>query len=242
MKTIAIYQPYFFPYIGYWQLLEAVDVFVVGDDLQYMMRSFINRNTILLNHERHRFSISVAGASPQRTIGEIEIADDFHKFRKMLQHAYGRSAHFAESMRIIDEILDFEDRNLARFLGNQINVIARHLGLRAKVVYLSELNLGHSFAGKEQRLVDCAKVLGADRIVNPIGSVELYAPEDFSPFGVDVGFLRTHAITYPQANREFVPNLSLIDAMMCNSKEALAGMMTRYDIVDSLGSARWNTQ
>ncbi len=238
-RTIAIYQPYLFPYLGYWQLLDAADVFVIGDTLQFMARSFINRNTILLNHAPHRFSISLGKASPNRKISEIEIVDDFRGFRKMLHHAYGRSPHFDTTMNLIDQVLDHEDKNLARFAGNQIETLSRHMGGRAKVAYLSELGLPSDYTDKEQRLYDCVHALGGTRLVNPIGSAAIYRADDFSRQGIELAFLRSHTPAYPQSNRNFTPNLSIIDAMMNVSRDGMCNMLKRYDIVDASGSTAW---
>lgn len=235
-RSIAVYQPYFFPYLAYWQLLAAADVFVVGDEYQYKARGFINRNTILLNHAPHRFTISLKGASPSRRIGEIDVLDDFAKFRKSLAHAYGRSPFHAEAMAVIDPILDYPDRNLARFLGNQIQAVSRYLGLATEIVYMSELGLDPECESKEQRLRDCVKRLGAGMLINPAGSIPLYPPSGFESHDIALRFLRSRAIPYPQANREFVPGLSLIDAMMCNSRQSLAALLSSYDIIDATGA------
>jgi hypothetical protein len=235
-RSIAVYQPYFFPYLPYWQLLAAVDVFVIGDAYQYKARGFINRNTILLNHAPHRVTMSLKGASPSRRIGEIDVLDDFAKFRRTLAHAYGRAPFHADAMAVIDPILDHPDKNLARFLGNQVRAVSRYVGLSTEIVYMSELGLDSTCGSKEQRLRDCVKRLGAGAIINPAGSIPLYAPAEFEPHGIALRFLRPHAITYPQANREFVPGLSLIDAMMCNSRQSLAALLDSYDIIDATGA------
>lgn len=232
-KSIAVYQPYFFPYPGYWQLLDAVDVFVVGDQFQYTTRGFINRNRLLVDHAARRFTVSLAGASPRRRIDEVEVRDDFRKFRRTLAQAYARAPYYREAMAVIDPILDHPDRNLARFLGNQLVEVARHLGLRARIVPMSALGLGDQPRDRVQRLVACVRALGGDRLVNPLGSASLYRAADFRAEGIRLQLLQPRTFAYPQCNRGFVPDLSLIDAMMWNAPRALAALLRGYDLVDA---------
>lgn len=230
-KKIAIYQPYFFPYLGYWQLLDAADVFIVGDSFQYIMRGFINRNTILLNHAPHRFTMSVRGGSPQKRISEVEVIDDFRKLRKTLRHAYGNAKHYSEAMDLIEHILCFPDRRLARFLGHQIATVAEYMGLGTEIVYMSELSDLGETSSREQRLCGWVKQVRGNCIVNPTGSKSLYSPSDFTRRGVTLAVLEPHQVSYPQNTRNFIPNLSLIDALMHCSKAQLASLVRSYDII-----------
>lgn len=240
--NVAIYQPYFFPYLGYWQLLDAADVFVIGDEFQYMTRGFINRNTVLLDHTPHRFTISLSGSSPRKRINEIAIRDDFRKFRAMLKHAYGKAAHYPDAMEVINRVLCHPDRNLARFLEHQIATVAEYLGLRARIVRMSDLPLAEPSLSRERRLCDCTRLVGGDRIINPIGSRSLYSPADFSEHRVALAFLRTRETPYPQGSREFVPNLSLIDAMMHNDRTRLNALVKHYDIIEHDGTVLWTSE
>jgi len=237
--SIAVYQPYFFPFLPYWQLLQAADVFVIGDNLRYRMRGFINRNSILLGHAPHLLSISIGKASPNRRIDQIDIIDDFSRFRRTLHHAYHNAPSYEPAMAVIDQALGFEDRNLARFLGNQIKVVSGYLGLKARITSLSELGIACEYANRNQRLYDCAGALGATRIINPLGSTSLYDAGDFASQGIALGFLRSNASGYPQHSRQFVPNLSIIDAMMNLSQDGLAARMRDYEIVDAGGTPIW---
>lgn len=231
-KKVAVYQPYFFPYIGYWQLIDAVDVFIIGDSFQYIMRGFINRNKILLNHAPHRFTISLRGSSPQKRISEIEILDDFGKFRKMLAHAYGNAGHYSEAMELIDQILCYPDRNLARFLGHQIASVAEYMGLHTEIVYMSELDVPEDLSSREQRLCHLVREVGGDRIINPIGSKSLYSARDFNQRGIGLSVLESRKISYPQKGCKFIPGLSLIDALMHCGKSQLTSLIKSYDTLD----------
>ena len=104
--TIGIMQPYFMPYIGYWQLLASVDIYVIYDDVNYIKKGWINRNNILVNNDKQLFTISLNGASQNKLINEITIADDFTKLRKTITMAYHKAPYYNNIMNLLDDIFE----------------------------------------------------------------------------------------------------------------------------------------
>lgn len=229
MKKLAIMQPYLFPYIGYFQLLSYVDEFVIYDDVQFMKRSWINRNSIIINEEKHLFTISLAGASTTKLINEIKIKDDFIKFLKMLKMAYSKAPKFEEVFHLIEKICSYEDKNLARFIGNSLEEIKRYLNLDTALIYSSDIDKNNHLKGQD-KVIDICKTLHADIYINSIGGQELYDKAVFNEYDIELKFLQPNLIEYRQFSNEFVPGLSIIDVMMFNSVKEIQDMLLKYEL------------
>lgn len=230
MKTLGIMQPYLFPYLGYFQLIKLVDEYVVYDDVQFIKGGWINRNNILLNGERKLLSVRLRGASPNKRINEIEIADDFTRFVQTLEMAYAGAPYQADVMALIERIVAHEDRNLARFAEHSLRCTAEHLGLDTVFTVSSDLRKDDALRGQEKVLAICRE-LSADRYVNAIGGRELYHQADFSREGVELRFLRPTPSPYVQFRNDFVAGLSIIDVLMFNAPERVDEMLDQYELL-----------
>lgn len=228
--TLGIMQPYFFPYIGYWQLVKAVDKYVVYDDVNYIKGGWINRNNFLINGQEKLFTIQLNGTSSYKNINEIEIKDDFSAFRKMLQINYGRAPFFKDCRQLIENILSYENRNLGMFLFNSIKLMAEYLGFETEIVLSSEIEKNNDLRGKEKVLQIC-KLLGADEYYNAIGGQALYDKDEFLNNGIKLSFVETNMTPYKQFKNEFVGGLSIIDVLMFCSKDSVNGMLDEYELV-----------
>lgn len=224
-------QPYLFPYIGYFQLFNAVNEFVIYDDIQYIKGGWINRNNILIGGQKTLFTIALHDASPNKMINEIEIKDDFIKLLKTINMAYSKAPYKNEVMQLLNEICSFEDKNLARFIGNSIICIANYIGLEeTKVVYSSDLNKNSSLKAQD-KVINICKNLEATTYINAIGGRELYDKETFKKNGIELQFIKPQAREYKQFKKEYVPALSIIDVMMFNSPIEIREMLNDYEII-----------
>jgi len=228
--TIAIMQPYFFPYIGYWQLINSVDKFVVMEDLNFIKQGYINRNAILINGEAHRINLGLIGASQNKLINKIEIASHPETMLKTIARTYKHSPYFNDVYPLIRSILEFQETNLARFVINSIEKISDFLELDTEIIHSCDLKIDHQL--KAQSLVlDICEKFHTTHYINAIGGQKLYSKDTFKEHGILLSFIKTEVIKYKQFNNEFVPNLSIIDVMMFNSKEALKEMLEKYVLV-----------
>lgn len=224
-------QPYFMPYIGYWQLIKAVDKYVVYDDVNYIKGGWVNRNNILINSEKKLFSISLCAASPNKLFNEIEVGDDFRKFTKTLQANYSKAPYYAQFMPVFEQIISYPERQLALFISNSLIRILNYLQIDTEIVMSSSLDKDCSLKGQDKVLDICHR-LGADRYVNAIGGQELYDKNEFKKQGVELNFLSPHSdITYQQYKNDFVPWLSIIDVLMFNSAEDTNTMLDKYTLL-----------
>lgn len=228
--TLGIMQPYFMPYIGYWQLMAVVDVYVVYDDVNYIKGGWVSRNRILMNGKPHLFTIILNGASPNKLFNEIDVRDNFVKFRKMLQGCYAKAPYFSNTMQLMEQVYSCEQRDLGHFMMNQFRVILDYLHCDTQLILSSDLAKDNTLKGSEKVKHIC-RLLGADTYYNAIGGRELYDKSDFSAQGIDLKFVQTLPVQYKQFNNDFQPNLSLIDVLMFNSCEEIQQLLTRYVLV-----------
>ena len=232
MKT-GIMQPYFIPYIGYWQLMNAVDQYVIYDDVNFIKGGWINRNRILIGGQPKYFNISMLGASPNKKINEIGVNHDpklRDKDLRMLEGSYRKAPFYGKAMPLMEQILASDAENLADYIAESFGVINAYLGITTKLIKSSSLSKDCSLKGQDKVIAIC-KLLGTDEYYNAIGGQELYSFEEFRKNGMKLCFLRTDEIRYEQFGGEFQPNLSILDVMMFNSAEQVRQMLDRYTLI-----------
>ena len=228
--TLGIMQPYFMTYIGYWQLMAAVDTYVVYDDVNYIKGGWVARNNILLNGQKHMFTITLNGASPNKLFNEITIKDDFKKFSRLIESAYRKAPYYSEVSALLDKIYNYEDKSLGAFMMNSFQVVLDYLEIDTKLVLSSTIEKDNDLRGKDKVKHIC-HLLGADTYYNAIGGQELYDKNDFKADGIDLHFVQTNLTPYAQLGNEFVPGLSMIDVLMHNDKENVIKILKNYSLV-----------
>ncbi len=232
---IAIMQPYLFPYIGYFQLISAADRFVIHDDVQSIKGGWINRNRILVGGEPHYITLPVQKAPSSLNINERQLAIDAakqkHRIIRQLEGAYRNAPYFDAVLPLVSRTFAVQERNLSLFVTNALRECCAYLGILTPFVISSQLKKNDELKG-ELRVINIAKTLQASHYFNPIGGVDLYDKTHFSDQGVTLCFLKARPVPYQQmGDREFVPFLSIIDAMMFNSKQELASLLGEYDLL-----------
>ncbi|HWG71476.1 MAG TPA: WbqC family protein [Steroidobacteraceae bacterium] len=229
----AVMQPYFFPYAGYFQLIAAVDVFVVYDNIQYTKRGWINRNRILCDGAPATFSLPLKKASDYLDVRERELAADFRrdKLLNRIRGAYRPAPFFEPTYALVEEIVGHPENNLFRFLHHSISRICAHLKLPAAIRISSEIPIDHGLRSQDKVIALC-RALGAAIYVNAMGGVELYSPGAFKAQGIDLKFLRPKPFEYAQFKPGFTPSLSIIDVLMFNPIEAArAHVLGDYELI-----------
>ena len=212
LVIVGIMQPYFLPYIGYYQLLNYCDTFVVYDDIEYTKKGWINRNRFQLNGEARTFSLNLKSASDYLAIRERSLADNFDrsKLLRLVEAAYRKAPCFDELVDFLRPVVLFESNNLFSYLENSIQQVCLHLGITTKIVRSSELEIDTGIRGQE-RVLEICDVLGAEKYINPIGGLDLYDRQSFMDRGIDLKFIKSRLTPYSQGNFEFVPALSVVD-------------------------------
>ncbi|HTI11068.1 MAG TPA: WbqC family protein [Puia sp.] len=234
---IAIMQPYIFPYIGYFQLIRAVDKFVVYDDVAFIKQGWINRNNILLNGERHLFSIPVENLTSFKKINETRIAKNLYekwvgKFARTLEMTYRKAPYFADIYAPVLEVLEAGKNadSIATLCREGIKMVTGYLGIDTTIID-SSAGYGNDDLNAYQRVLDICKKESAGVYINAIGGQELYSRDVFQQHGIELFFLQGNEIRYPQYKHEFVPHLSIIDLLMFNSRETVTQHIQNFNLV-----------
>lgn len=213
----AIMQPYFLPYIGYFQLIASVDLFIVYDNIKYTKKGWINRNRMLLNGTDAIFTLPLKKGSDSLDVVERELVADFDRVKLLNQFrgAYGGAPYFAQTYPVLERIVCYEDLNLFRYIHHSIVRLCEHLGIKTEICISSEIAIDHGLKGKDKVQALC-KAVGADTYINTIGGVELYGKDDFRIQGIDLKFIKARPFEYAQFGAPFVPWLSIVDVLMFN--------------------------
>jgi hypothetical protein len=227
---LAIMQPYLFPYIGYWQLINAVDCFVIYDDVSFIKQGFINRNNLLINGKCKLFTLELFGASSNKLINQVQVGENSKKVIKTIKYGYSKAPYFEDTFPLIEDILNNDEKNLAAFLAQSLKNISEFLGIDTNFICSSEIEKDNSLRSQDKVIEICNKI-GATMYINAIGGQKLYSKSAFKKEQIDLKFISTQAIKYGQYNNEFVPNLSIIDVMMFNSIEQIHSYLLRYNLV-----------
>lgn len=227
---IAIMQPYFMPYIGYFQLMKAVDKYVIYDDVNYIKGGWINRNHILIDGKSKLFTISLSHASQNKLINEIYIVDDFIKLKKTIRLNYAKAPFYKEVVNLLDQIFAFPDKLLSNFIFNSFKMVFEYIETGVDCILSSTLKKDNTLRGQDKVLAICNE-LGADTYINAIGGVGLYNKYEFQSKNIEIKFLKTNKMTYNQFGNKFVSDLSMIDVLMFNSKEDVVKILDKYVFV-----------
>lgn len=237
---IGILQPYIFPYIGYFQLINAVDRLVIYDDAQWIKGGWINRNRILVQGNPTYVTLPVAAAPLGTAINERVFSSQFEwqkrKILRTLVSAYERSMNFDATYALVEECFSCGSTNVAEFVANSLRVVCDCLGIDVPFRFSSELVSSQVLTG-EDRVLDICKLCESSSYVNPIGGVELYSCRRFASEGIELRFLKSNCDEYFQlSNRGFISSLSILDVLMHCSGPQVAKLLGQYELVEGGGS------
>ncbi len=234
MNSIAIMQPYFFPYIGYFQLINEVDKFVFYDDVNFINRGWINRNRILINGEAKYITIPCKNVSQNKLINEVEhnlSEREKNKLLKKLRFTYSNAPFFEDVFPVIKKVFNTETEFISEFVIESIKRVTDYLGLECNFKKSSE-KYNNQELDAADRLIDICKVEGVNHYVNSIGGIKLYNKQYFYENDVKLDFLKPGISEYEQFDHEFIPGLSIIDVLMFNSVDSIkTDMLTKYQLI-----------
>ena len=230
---LGIMQPYFLPYIGYFQLIGTVDAFILYDNIKYTKKGWINRNRMLQNGKDTMFSLPLQKGSDFLDVRERLASTGFNRDKLLNQFrgAYSRAPYFAQTLALLEPIMRCEENNLFRYIQNSIVNVCAHLGLTTEILISSDLVIDSELKGQDKVLALC-QAAGADTYINAIGGLELYSKDEFRARGIELKFIKSQMFEYPQFGGEFIPWLSIVDVLMFNSLELFQGRLkTAYELV-----------
>lgn len=226
---LAVMQPYLFPYIGYFQLIYAADLFLIYDDVAYIKQGYINRNSILSPNGATRFTIPVPGASSNKLISELAFSEDVAKVLRTIEQSYSKAPYFEKIFPIVRAVLELNDRSIASVCQKSFEDIFSYLDIEKDIRKTSELDYDRTASARD-RLIALCHQFDADCYINTPGGRKLYAKEDFAKERINLRFVDSLPVEYPQGNADFVPNLSIIDVLMNCSTEEVKCLLRRYEL------------
>lgn len=233
-KNIAIMQPYFFPYIGYFQLVNAVDVFVFYDDVNFIKKGWISRNNFLIGGKAKLFSVPLSSVSQNKLINEVELAIDDkwkQRFFKTLALNYKKAPHYEAVVELIKRVLEAPNKTISDLAIASVKQVAAYLDILTDFETSSIRYANSRGLEKADRLIAITKENGSLNYINPIGGKELYQKEYFDNQSVKLSFIKSQLISYRQFDNEFVQGLSIVDVLMFNNKECVKNQLKNYELV-----------
>jgi hypothetical protein len=229
---LGIMQPYIFPYIGYFQLINAVDKFVVYDDVNYIKQGWVNRNKILLNQKEFLFTVPLKDASSFKKIFEVELNSNLYfswkeKFKKTIIQAYSKAPFFNDGLNIITSVIDAKYNNIAELARASILNVCDYLSIKPQFVSSSAI-YENNYLSSQNRVIDICLREKATTYINAKGGMALYSKDDFEIKKLELKFISSDPISYSQSGENFVPWLSIIDVIMFNDIETIKGFLKDF--------------
>ncbi len=253
---LAIMQPYFFPYIGYYQAICAVDKYILYDNLNYIKYGWMNRNKYLvINREPSYFIVPIKQKSSYKTISDIELAKDQGWRRKLLNAIilnYKQSPHFADIFPLVEGVINSNCSRLTELNSRSVKDIATYLDISTFIetdvaqyndiednLRKSDAEVADHFSNialtpldrKVIRIIAICNRESANVFINAIGGQELYHKEDFSRHNIRLHFIKSEDLIYPQRSSVFYPNLSIIDVLMNCGKSKTKEFLKHYTLI-----------
>ncbi|MGV8921189.1 MAG: WbqC family protein [Pseudomonas sp.] len=226
-------QPYLFPYLGYFQLIAAADIFVLGDDLQYIRSGWVNRNRILHNGEGKLITFALKRDRFDLPINQRQLSENFEEEARhlinLIHQSYARAPYFSQVMPLVERLVRFPVKNLALYIEHSIRELCTYLHVDTPILRTSDLHIGTP-KNKQDRVVRIVKSFSCERFLYPIGGMDLYEHDFFAEQNLMLRFFKIDAIAYRQFREPFVANLSIIDVLMFNCVERVQELLSCYSV------------
>lgn len=233
-SSLSIIQPYIFPYLGYFHLIESTDKIVFYDDVNYIKRGWINRNRILLNSTDFLFTIPTLKASQNKLINEIKpIIDEKwkRKFYNNLDFAYKKAPYYSDVIKLVKETIETEYTDITDLCIKSIEMVYSYLGKSFNYVKSSDYSPETKGLEKADRLIEITKKAGSKKYSNTIGGQTLYNKQYFNQKGVELSFVKSKLEEYKQFDNDFIIGLSIIDILMFNDKKTVIKFLNDYQMI-----------
>jgi hypothetical protein len=256
VTSVAIMQPYTFPYLGYFQMIDAADHFVLYDDLQFSRSGWVHRNRLLrVNGRPFYFTLPARPTSHTAHIRDVELAPmPWRQYLlKSVEANYHRCPYFTSIWPMFEQVVGLETSSLAEFAKHSVVEVARYLGIEtpidpdppfgdieARLVAHSD-DLERAFpeirlsapSRKLVRVIALVNAVNADTLINLSGGAALYPRDEFKRNGLRVRFINMDDFEYEQRSTRFWPRLSILDVLMNCGLDTTRSMLDRYQLTPS---------
>jgi len=224
---VAIMQPYFMPYLGYFALIKHVDQFILFDTAQFIRHGWIERNRVLkLDNDPMYIKVPLVKHKRDTSISLIKINNDLDWKKTIyaqLVHYKKRAPYYNKVIELLEDIFEEEFDDITRLNYVILNKITKYLGIITPIKIWSEMDIAiDEVNAPDEWALNICKTIGADKYYNSIGGKSFFDAHKYQNGGIDLKFLEITPIPYKQFDTQFVPFLSILDVLMfCNAKEVI---------------------
>lgn len=229
--SVAIMQPYIFPYIGYFHLIDSVEHFISFDDVNFIKKGWINRNRILSNDIVINFNLPIKELSQNKKINESFIFDTKRSKEKIVSQicqSYKKAKYFEENFDFIKELILDEQESISIYNLNILKSLSSYLGMQTKFSLSSDYKT--SSEGKN-KIFDLLTLKNAQSYHNAIGGMSLYNDAEFLAKGINLKFIESDSISYQQLSSTFHPYLSILDTLLNCGVEDTKILLGKYKLI-----------
>ena len=226
---VGVHQPNFLPWLGYFAKIAKSDTFVIYDSAQFAKTggTWTNRVKLLMNGAGNWATMPVVRAYHGTRRTDEMLIDDTSPWRskllKTIRQSYAKAPFFTETLRLVESLVELPETNIARFNEHGIRAVMQQLGLTTPLMKSSEMNVEGSAT---EALIAIVTRAGGTAYLSGDGATGYQENEKFEAAGLGLEKLNFAHPTYPQgSNGEFVPGLSVIDALMWIGPAATAEML-----------------
>lgn len=229
--NLAIMQPYFFPYIGYFQLMNHVDEWIIFDDIQFIDKGWVNRNRILhpnIEKAWQYVTVPLSKRGQFSHINEIEISPNHQWIDNIIGKltTYKKAPHYNETLDFIYECLSGKDEKLSIMLEKTLSKTAKHIGIHTPIFSQSSQSWDlPEISHPGQWALEISKIKKAKKYINLYGGSKIFNQDEFDKEKITLQFLKPVLNPYPQYRKTFTEGLSIIDVMMWNDKKIIQQML-----------------
>lgn len=227
---VSVMQPYLFPYIGYFQLINHADTFVFFDDVSYIKKGYINRNNYIVNGNKKLVTLPVLKASQNKKINQLYFVENVGFFLKTIYLNYKKSKYFDCVYPLIEKALTVPDKGIVNVCMVSTKLILDYLNIDKDIVLSSEVNYSRD-ADAPAKVISICQTLNASHYINPIGGRNIYDKSVFDSENIKLSFLKTNFAEYKQNSEVFYPGLSILDVLMSCSKETVLIELNNFELV-----------
>ena len=210
-------QPYFLPYLGYFQLMKSVDKFVVYDDIEYTKKGWINRNRLLFDHKIEYITLPLEKGSDYAKVDERKVSKQWQenkkRYERKIRQSYCTRANYHFGLKLYKKIAEIPDLNVFEFIYESIKLTSEAIGIKTEIIISSSIGDFSRYNGVT-KIIGICNELGAVRYVNAIGGMSLYSKADFEGNNIELNFIKSNLGPYEQGQKNFIAGLSILDLIM----------------------------
>ena len=234
---VGIMQPYLFPYLGYFQLIQATDKWVVFDDIQFSKKSWVNRNRILHPEESKEwqfFTLPLSKYSLGTNINELRINSKIkwkEQFFGKLTHYKNKAPFYNETIAFLQATLSFETESVSDFIAHCLNETCNYLSIPYSPIIFSSMSMSkNNIYDSGDWALQISKYLGASEYINPVAGEKIFNVNKFNDHKIKLTLLTSDLKNYSQKRKDFCSSLSIIDIMMWNNLADIKHMLSLYSL------------